>query len=108
MCMLFCFCPLVIVVGALQMTYNNQSNLLWLCLSCSESWAKTPGGANPSPSLATCLLHEGGGVPLSALPKDTTSELASLFSTQSYLLSAMQGSCEYHFLKSFGMTPLKK
>ena len=32
----------------------------------------------------TCLPHKGGGVPLSALPKDTTSKLASLFSTQSF------------------------
>ena len=30
---------------------------------------------------ATCLPHKGGGVPLSALPKNTTSELAGLFST---------------------------
>ena len=30
---------------------------------------------------ATCLPHEGRGIPLSALPKDTTSKLASLFST---------------------------
>ena len=85
MCMLFCFCPLAIVVGALQMTYN-QSNLLWLCLSCSESWAKTP-----SPSLATCLLHEGGGVPLSVLPKDTTSELAGSFSTLSLFAECHAG-----------------
>ena len=28
---------------------------------------------------ATCLRLKGGGVPLSALPEDTTSELASLF-----------------------------
>ena len=33
---------------------------------------------------ATCLPHKGGGVPLSALPKDTTSELAGLFSTSSH------------------------
>ena len=33
---------------------------------------------------ATCLPHKGGGVPLSALPKDTTSELAGLFSTISH------------------------
>ena len=32
---------------------------------------------------ATCFPHKGGGVPLSALPKDTTSELAGLFSTTS-------------------------
>ena len=30
---------------------------------------------------ATCLPHKDGGIPLSALPKDTTSELAGLFST---------------------------
>ena len=33
---------------------------------------------------AICLPHKGGGVPLSALPKDTTSELAGLFSTTSH------------------------
>ena len=33
---------------------------------------------------ATCLPHKGGGVPLPALPKDTTSELAGLFSTTSH------------------------
>ena len=33
---------------------------------------------------ATCLSHKGGGVPLSALSKDTTSELAGLFSTTSH------------------------
>ena len=32
---------------------------------------------------ATCLPHKGGAIPLSALPKDTTSELAGLFSTTS-------------------------
>ena len=31
----------------------------------------------------TCLPHEGGGVSLSALSKDTTSELAGFFSTTS-------------------------
>ena len=55
---------------------------------------------------ATCLPHKDGGVPLSALPKGT-SKLAGLFSTLSFfMLSAKQGSCEYHFLKSFGMTRL--
>ena len=56
---------------------------------------------------ATCLPHKGGGIPLSALPKDTTSKLAGLSSTLSlFMLSAKQGSCEYHFLKSFSMTRL--
>ena len=31
----------------------------------------------------TCLPHEGGGVSLSELPKDTTIELVGLFSTTS-------------------------
>ena len=57
---------------------------------------------------ATCLPHKDGGIPLSALPKDTTSKLAGLFYTLSlFMLSAKQGSCEYHFLKSFGMTRLR-
>ena len=29
---------------------------------------------------APCLSHNGGGVPLNAMPKDTTSQLAGLFS----------------------------
>ena len=33
---------------------------------------------------AICLPHKDGGVPLSALPKDTTSELAGLFFTTSH------------------------
>ena len=33
---------------------------------------------------ATCLPHKDKGIPLSALPKDTTSELAGLFSTTSH------------------------
>ena len=37
---------------------------------------------------ATCLPHKGGGIPLSALPKDTTSELAGLFSTTSHKYQA--------------------
>ena len=57
---------------------------------------------------ATCLPHKGGGVPLNALPKHTTRKLAGLFSTLFlFMLSAKQGSCEYHFLKSFGMTRLR-
>ena len=32
---------------------------------------------------ATCLPYKGRGIPLSALPKDTISELAGLFSTSS-------------------------
>ena len=39
---------------------------------------------------ATCLPHKGGGVSLSALPKDTTSKLAGLFFTLSLLYAARQ------------------
>ena len=39
---------------------------------------------------ATCLPHKGGGVPLSALPKDTTSKLAGLFSTLSLFYAERQ------------------
>ena len=38
---------------------------------------------------ATCLPHKGGDVPLSALRKDTTSELASLFFTLSLFFQAL-------------------
>ena len=58
---------------------------------------------------ATCLSHNGGSIALSALHKDITSKLAGLFSTLFlFMLSAKQGSCEYHFLKSFGMTRLEE
>ena len=37
---------------------------------------------------ATCLPHKDGGIPLSALPKDTTRKLAGLFSTISLMCRA--------------------
>ena len=74
----------------------------------SDMLGEQPHNYNPVKyGRAICLPHKGGGIPLSALPKDTTSKLAGLFSTLFLLmLSAKQGSCEYHFLKSFGMTRL--
>ena len=65
----------------------------------------------------TCLPHKNGSISLGALPKDTTSKLAhehnkqviaGLFSTLSFMLSAKQESCEYHFLKSFSIIQLGK
>ena len=57
----------------------------------------------------TCLPHKDGDISFSVLLKDTTNKLAGLFSTLSlFVLSAKQGSCEYDFLKSFGMTRLGK
>jgi len=44
-------------------------------------------------------------IPLSALPKDTTSELAGLSIPNPFsMLNVKQGSCEYKLLKSFGPT----
>ena len=57
---------------------------------------------------ATCLLRKDEGIRLRALPRNTTSKLVGLFSTLSFLLNARQGSCGYHFLKSFGMIRLGK
>ena len=60
---------------------------------------------------ATCLPHKGGGVPLSALPKDTTSELAGLFSTISHKCRAPSRELWIPFFKVFwydstrGMNP---
>ena len=61
---------------------------------------------------ATCLPHKGGGVPLSALPKDTTSKLAGLFFTLSLLYAERQaGKLWIPFFKVFwydstlGMNP---
>ena len=71
-----------------------------LFASLQLDWGSTTGRLlGPT----TCVPQKDGGIPLSVLPKDKRQ--ASLFSTLSlFLLSAKQGSCEYHFLKSFGMT----
>ena len=59
---------------------------LYVCMnSCSVcmsfvSWAITAGSLL-GPTI--CLPHKDGGIQLSALPKDTTSKLAGLFSTLS-------------------------
>jgi len=42
-------------------------------------------------------------IPLSALPKDTTSELAAYLHTNPFNRQA-QGSCEYQLLNSYGLT----
>ena len=48
----------------------------------SSDWATTTGRLL-GPTI--CLPHKDGGIPLSALPKDTTAKLASLFSTLSFM-----------------------
>ena len=50
---------------------------------------------------ATCLPHKGGGVPLSALPKDTTSELADLLPTISPKCQAPSREAVDTFFKVF-------
>ena len=50
---------------------------------------------------ATCLSHKGGDVPLSALSKDTTSELAGLFSTTFLNTGHQAGKLWIRFLKIF-------
>ena len=63
-------------------------------------WATTTGRLlDPT----TCLPHEDGDIPLSALTKDTTSKLTGLYSllcnTIPIVLSSKQGSFKYHFFK---------
>ena len=53
-----------------------------LFASLQLDWVTTTGRLL---SPTTCLPHEDGGIPLSALPIDTTSKLAGLFSTLSLL-----------------------
>ena len=48
-----------------------------------------------------CLPHKDGGVPLSALPKDTTRKLASLFSTLSLFAERQAGKLWIPFFKVF-------
>jgi len=43
-------------------------------------------------------------IPLSALLKGTTSELADLSSHCPLMLNVKQGSCKYHLFKAFGLT----
>ena len=56
----------------------------------------------------TCLSHKDGGIPLNALPLGHNKQACQLvLHTIPFVLSANQGSCEYHF-KSFDMTQLQK
>ena len=47
-------------------------------------WTVSPHSLGSCHFRVTCLPHKRWGVPFSALPKDTTSELAGLFSTTSH------------------------
>ena len=49
---------------------------LWVCLTNLHATT----GVDPVRG-ATCLPHKDGGIPLTALPKDTASESSGLFST---------------------------
>ena len=82
----------------------TSSQIMYVCMYCSYLssihekanciaifWTRRPhslGSCHFRDVWATCLPHKGGGVPLSALPKDTTSEPANLFSTTSHKCQA--------------------
>ena len=50
---------------------------------------------------------QDGGIPLSAFPKDTTSELAGFIFTLSFMLSAKQETMNTNFLKSLWYDPIR-
>ena len=58
---------------------------LALFASLQLEWS-TPAGRLFGPT--TCLPHKDGGIPLSILPKGTTSKLAGLFSIPFFLCLA--------------------
>ena len=75
----FCFCFLFYL--PFLSSIREKANCIAIL------WAVSPhslGSCLSRGLWATCLQHKGGGIPLSALPKDTTSELAGLFSTTSH------------------------
>ena len=92
-----------------------MASLFYLCVwaharfACLSSyWAITTGKLlGPT----TCLPHENGDMPLSALPKDTTSNLAGLFSTLSPCAKCQAGKRWIPFFKvvwyysTWGMNP---
>ena len=71
--MIFFYCPCLSSIheraNCIAMLWTGHSHLLRSC-HFRGVWA-------------TCLPHKDGDIPLSALAKDTTSELAGLFSTTS-------------------------
>ena len=75
-----CFCTFVLFYLSYLSSIHEKANciaILWTV--CAHSL----GSCLFRGLWATCFPHKDGNVPLSALPKDTTSELASLFSTTS-------------------------
>ena len=57
---------------------------------------------------ATCLPHRDGGVKCLVQGHNKQACWLILQTIPYFMLSAKQESCEYHFLKSFGMTGLGK
>ena len=74
--------------------------------SLQLDWATTMGRLlGPT----TCLPHENRGILLSAFAQGHSKQACWLvLHIIPILLSAKQGSCEYHILKSFDMTLLGK
>ena len=79
--------------------YIHFVNAHSLFASLQLGWAATTGRLlGPT----TCLPREDGGIPLSALIKDTASKLASLFSTLSLFYAERQaGKLRIPFFKVF-------
>ena len=55
----------------------------------------------------TCLPHKDEGIPLSDMPKDTTSKLAGLFSTLNFCAERQAGKLSLPYLKSLGRLELE-
>ena len=77
--------------------FGSFIHALFACLS--SDWATTTGKQlGPTTSLA----NKDGGISFSALPKETNNKAYWLvFHTVSFVLSAKQGNCGYHFFKVF-------
>ena len=54
--------------------------------------------------LSTCLHHKDGGIPLSALPKDTTSKVPGFLFTLSLSCWGSNGKLCMPFFKVFAVT----
>ena len=77
-----------------------------LFVSLRLDWATTTGRLLGP---ATCLSHKDEGIPFSVFLRGHDKQACRLvLHTISYVLSAKQEGCKYHFLKSFSISRLGK